>query len=317
MRGERKEIRLEREDTGMLEAKMNFSAKSISMICRIFVPNKSERNMEQLDVFDCSNVFVASYFTDDRGCAHCNREHTLIYLCSGELEITQPSCSKTVLRPGDCAFMRRDNRMWLQKSVKEGQPYRSVVLKFSREFLREFYQTLDQHDIPKEAKRDKSSLYVMPADRTDIRSLFESVIPFFDKQETPSADLLKLKMIEGVYAILHTDYNLYASLFDFVAPWKIDIMDFLEKNFKNDLTMEEIAYYTGRSLATFKRDFRQCSDLTPQKWLIMRRLQAAHELIKKGGRKVSDICFDVGFKNLSHFSKVYKEAYGMSPSGCC
>ena len=287
------------------------------MICRIFVPNKSERNMEQLDVFDCSNVFVASYFTDDHGCAHCNREHTLIYLCSGELEITQPSCSKTVLRPGDCAFMRRDNRMWLQKSVKEGQPYRSVVLKFSREFLREFYQTLDQHDIPKEAKRDKSSLYVMPADRTDIRSLFESVIPFFDKQETPSADLLKLKMIEGVYAILHTDYNLYASLFDFVAPWKIDIMDFLEKNFKNDLTMEEIAYYTGRSLATFKRDFRQCSDLTPQKWLIMRRLQAAHELIKKGGRKVSDICFDVGFKNLYHFSKVYKEAYGMSPSGCC
>lgn len=317
MRRERKEIRLIREDTGMLEAKMSLSAKPIPKICRIFAKQKTEGNMERLDVFDCSHVFVASYFTDDRGCAHCNREHTLIYLCSGELEITQQGCGKTVLHPGDCAFMRRDNRMWLQKSVKEGQPYRSVVLKFSREFLKEFYQTLNQHAIPKEAKRDKSSLYVMPSDRTDIRSLFESVIPFFDKQETPSADLLKLKMIEGIYAILHTDYSLYASLFDFVAPWKIDIIDFLEKNFKNDLTMEEIAYYTGRSLATFKRDFRQCSDLTPQKWLIMRRLQAAHELIKKGGRKVSDICFDVGFKNLSHFSKVYKETYGISPSGCC
>ena len=43
--------------------------------------------MEQLDVFDCLNVLIASYFTDDRGCAHENREHTLIYLCSGELEI--------------------------------------------------------------------------------------------------------------------------------------------------------------------------------------------------------------------------------------
>ena len=41
--------------------------------------------MERLDVFDCSNVLIASYFTDDRGCAHENREHTLIYLCSGEL----------------------------------------------------------------------------------------------------------------------------------------------------------------------------------------------------------------------------------------
>ena len=26
--------------------------------------------MERLDVFDCSNVLIASYFTDDRGCAH-------------------------------------------------------------------------------------------------------------------------------------------------------------------------------------------------------------------------------------------------------
>ena len=45
--------------------------------------------MEQLDVFDCLNVLIASYFTDDRGCAHENREHTLIYLCSGELEIEE------------------------------------------------------------------------------------------------------------------------------------------------------------------------------------------------------------------------------------
>ena len=99
--------------------------------------------MEQLDVFDCSNVFIASYFTDDRGCAHENREHTLIYLCSGKLEIEERG-KKTVLKPGDCAFMRRDNRMWLQKKVEDGRPYRSVVLKFSKAFLKEFYQTLNR-----------------------------------------------------------------------------------------------------------------------------------------------------------------------------
>ena len=65
--------------------------------------------MEQLDVFDCLNVLIASYFTDDRGCAHENREHTLIYLCSGELEIEERG-KKTVLHPGDCAFMRRDRK---------------------------------------------------------------------------------------------------------------------------------------------------------------------------------------------------------------
>ncbi|MDO4181215.1 MAG: AraC family transcriptional regulator [Bacteroidales bacterium] len=269
--------------------------------------------MEQLDVFDCSNVFIASFFTNDRGCAHCNREHTLIYIHSGELEITEHG-RKTVLHPGECAFMRRDNRMWLQKRAKEDKPYRSIVLKFSRDFLGEFYQTLNKRDIPKDARRDKTSLFVMPQSRPDIRSLFESVIPYFDAGEKPSEEVLKLKMTEGVYAILNTDINLYASLFDFVDPWKIDIMDFMEKNYKNELSMQEMAYYTGRSLSTFKRDFKQYSDLTPQKWLIQRRLHAAHELIRKGGRKVSEICYEVGFKNLSHFSKIYKDAYGMAPT---
>ena len=269
--------------------------------------------MEQLDVFDCSNVLIASYFADDRECAHENREHTLIYQCSGRLEIEERG-KKTVLYPGDCVFMRRDNRMWLQKRVGMGEPYRSIVLKFSKAFLREFYQTLDRQQIPIDSKREKASLLLLPKNRPDIRSLFESVIPYFDAGEKPSEKILKLKMIEGVYVLLNTDRNLYASLFDFVEPWKIDILDYLNENYMCDLSMKEIASYTGRSLATFKRDFAKVSDLTPQKWIIRRRLEAAHDLIRSGKKKVTEACFDVGFKNLSHFSKVYKETYGVAPS---
>lgn len=269
--------------------------------------------MERLDVFNCSNILIASYFTDDRGCAHENREHTLIYLDSGELEIEERG-KKTVLHAGECAFMRRDNQLWLNKKVEDGKPYHSIVLKFSRQFLREFYQTLNRQQIPSDSKREKISLRMLPSNRPDIRSLFESVIPYFDAGEKPSDDVLKLKMIEGVYVLLNTDINLYASLFDFVEPWKIDILDYLNENYMFDLSMNEIASYTGRSLATFKRDFAKVSDLTPQKWIIKRRLEAAHDLIKSGKKKVTEACFDVGFKNLSHFSKIYKEAYGMAPS---
>lgn len=269
--------------------------------------------MEQLNVFDCSNVLIACYFTDNRKCVHENREHTLIYLCSGELEIEERG-RKTVLHSGECAFMRRDNRMWLEKHADVAHPYRSVILKFTRSFLREFYQTLSPEDIPAESEREKISLRVLPDNRPDIRSLFESLVPYFDSGVRPSDDVLRLKMIEGVYVLLNTDRNLYASLFDFVDPWKIDILDYLNENYMYDLSMAEIAEYTGRSLATFKRDFAKVSDLTPQKWIIKRRLEAARDLIKSGRKRVSEACFDVGFKNFSHFSKVYKETYGHAPS---
>ncbi len=272
--------------------------------------------MEKLDVFDCSNVFVASYFTDDRGCAHCCREHTLLYLESGELEITDNG-RKTILHAGDCAFLRRDNRMWLQKRVKPGVPYRSFTLKFSREFLRDAYRRLTPDGTAQKATRSKQSLVLLPSDRPDLHSLFLSVKPYFEAGVHPSDEILRLKMAEGLYALLNTAPDMYASLFDFVDPWKIDIMDFMERNYRNDeLSMEDMAYYTGRSLSTFKRDFKKYTDLTPEKWLIRRRLEAARELIRSTDRKVSEICFDVGFKNLSHFSKAYKKAYGVAPALC-
>lgn len=270
--------------------------------------------MEELKVLDYSNVFIASYFTDNRECTHTNREHTLIYLCSGELEITEEG-KKHILRAGECAFMRRDHRMTLQKHIRGGIPYHSIVLKFSRKFLREFYQNIARKELPEQSRRDKRSFMRLPADRPDIKSLFGSILPFFDSGVHPSEELLKLKMVEGMYVLLHTDTSLYASLFDFTEPWKIDLLEYMNENYMYNLSMEEMAAYTGRSLASFKRDFKKISDLSPQKWIINRRLEAAHEMITSGRHdKVTDICYQVGFKNLSHFSKIYKEMYGCSPT---
>lgn len=269
--------------------------------------------MENFKVFDCSNVLIGCYVNSDCHCTRENREHTLLYLLSGELEIEENGCT-TTLHPGDCAFMRRDVRMHLQKKPGRYGPYRSVVLKFLRPFLREFYKGLRPDRIPLDSRRSSQSLYLLPRNRSDIKSLFESVMPYFESREQPSPDVLKLKMTEGVYVLLHTDPKLYASLFDFVEPWKIDILDYLNENYMFDLSMSEIARYTGRSLSTFKRDFAKVSDLTPQKWILRRRLEAARDLIRSGSKSITEVCFEVGFKNLSHFSRLYKEYFGMPPS---
>jgi AraC-like DNA-binding protein len=125
--------------------------------------------------------------------------------------------------------------------------------------------------------------------------------------------MIDLKMQEGVLSLLTIDKAFFPTLFDFAEPWKIDILDFLNENYADDLTLEEIASYTGRSLATFKRDFKKISDLTPQKRLISKRLQKAHELLTDGNKKITEVCFDVGFKNRSHFTIAYKKHYGVTP----
>ncbi len=270
-------------------------------------------NLDGINTLRYSDIFLAMFFNDGQSCLHRNHSHVLVYMYSGELVINERD-KVTRLHKGDCAFIRKDFCVRLTKHAYKGGQFKAIFLMFTSAFLHDFYNGMDKSKLPDKARRAKVSLCKLPSNRPDIVSLFESMVPYFNSEIQPTEELLRLKMAEGVYVLLNTNRSLYASLFDFVDPWKIDILDFLEKNYINDLTLDEIANYTGRSLATFKRDFKKVSDLPPQKWIIRRRLKAAHELILSGKRKVTEVCYDVGFKNLSHFSKAYKGLYGVSPS---
>jgi AraC family transcriptional regulator, exoenzyme S synthesis regulatory protein ExsA len=122
-----------------------------------------------------------------------------------------------------------------------------------------------------------------------------------------------MKLLEGIYALLNYDKQFYSILFDFAKPWKVDILQFLNANYQDNLSMEQIAAFTGRSLATFKRDFKKVSNLTPQRWLIKKRLEMAYIKLKEG-KKVNVVYKEVGFKNPAHFSTVFKKQYGVSPT---
>lgn len=260
-----------------------------------------------------SNIFLNFKVSEDTVCDTGIPEHCLLYICSGEVEFIDNG-KKVFLRAGECAFIRRDVRVVMHKrSCKKSNAYQSILLRFTRKFLQDFYSKLDQDGIPTDIKRNKASIVKLNV-TPDIQSLFDSIKPFFESDVEPTEQWLNMKLMEGLYVILNADKNIYASLFDFTNPWKIDILEFLNENYMYDLNLEELARYTGRSLTTFKRDFKKISDLTPEKWIVRKRLETAHNMIVQEGRKVKDVLVDVGFKNLSHFSRIYKERYGISPS---
>ncbi len=263
-------------------------------------------------VFSYSDVFFAHYFNDEIRCHKMIENHALMYVYSGELLVDENN-KQTRIHGGQCVFIRRDNRVTLTKRAFGGEQFKTITLVLTRNFLREFFQTINKSELPAETQRFKHSLIKLPQS-PEIESLFKSMIPYFDSEIKPSEQIMKLKMQEGVYSLLNIDKNFYSCLFDFTEPWKIDIMGFLDKNYMYDFSVEDIANYTGRSLASFKRDFKKISSLPPQKWLIEKRLKIAHDKINADKVKVSDVYLEVGFKNLSHFSTAYKKQYGFAPT---
>lgn len=199
----------------------------------------------------------------------------------------------------------------MYKRTAGGERYCGIFLSFTRPFLKEMYRQFESYKAP--ANTPKLEGVVKLPKTVELASLFASMTPYFDPDVKPQDDFMQLKLQEGLLALLHIDLRFAPTLFDFSQPWKIDILDFMNQNYMYEFTLEELAHYTGRSLATFKRDFKKVSDLTPEKWLIRKRLEVAYALIKKGGKKVADVYAEVGFKNQSHFSTAFKKAYGVSP----
>jgi AraC-like DNA-binding protein len=239
-------------------------------------------------------------------------DHTLVYVYSGELLVVEGN-RKTKVHSGECVFIKKDNRVNMTKQPKGDEQFGGIFMVFNRNFLREFFQTMDKNELPSDSEKLKQSVIKLPQ-TPDITSLFQSMVPYFDSAVKPTEQLMKLKLHEGVYSLLNIDKKFYSCLFDFTEPWKIDILDFMDSNYMYDLSIEDIANYTGRSLATFKRDFKKISPISPQKWLIEKRLKVAYDKIQNEKKMVSDVYLEVGFKNLSHFSSAFKRQYGHSPT---
>jgi pimeloyl-ACP methyl ester carboxylesterase/AraC-like DNA-binding protein len=94
---------------------------------------------------------------------------------------------------------------------------------------------------------------------------------------------------------------------------QIDIESVMSENFLFNLKVEEFAILCGRSLSSFKRDFKDKFNTTPSKWIKSKRLEHAKKLLVESDLNINQVCYDSGFINSSHFIKSFKERYKLPP----
>jgi len=89
---------------------------------------------------------------------------------------------------------------------------------------------------------------------------------------------------------------------------------FIDKQLHREIRLDHVAREAGMSKFHFCRHFKDATGLTFREFLARRRIARAVELLRDQTRSVSDVYLDVGFKNLSHFSRVFLKLTGRSPS---
>lgn len=238
--------------------------------------------------------------------------HVVIYVRQGILRVTYRR--KTVeAQAGEIMFIRRNHKVQISKSNDGDKPYSAISIRLERNFLLEYWRGI-RDDVETGIKNELAPTAISLGDNQKLQSTFQSLKPFVDGTQIPTIDFIDECQRRAVAELLRLDPSFYPTLFDFSTPWKIDILKFMEKNFMEDLSLSEIATYTGRSFATFKRDFAKLCDITPEHWITNRRLKAAYDMLTKEHLSVNEAYRRAGFKNRSHFSNAFKQMYGISPS---
>lgn len=92
-----------------------------------------------------------------------------------------------------------------------------------------------------------------------------------------------------------------------------EAINYIEQNFQNDITIEDIAAVCGINRSYFGKIFRNSIGRTPQEFLMNYRMIKATELLKLTSLSIADIGSAVGYENQLHFSRAFKTIYGISP----
>lgn len=150
-----------------------------------------------------------------------------------------------------------------------------------------------------------------------IRIFYDSMLYYFDQHADPGSQLLELKFRELLMLIASNPKNETARSF-FCSmihlPGTSFLKQVMEDNYCFNLKLPDFAKLCARSLSAFKRDFQEHYQMAPGKWLIRKRLEHAKQLLSVEGKSVADAAFESGFENASHFSRVFRQHYGVPPS---
>lgn len=234
-------------------------------------------------------------------------QHMLVWFLSGETKIVQADATY-IFKKGDIFLIPRNQLATIINYPRDGQPHKTVVMHLSVERLRNFYAGRNLK--PKATGAQKIYSF---NNHPLLESCLASLVPYFDMKDLPE-DIATLKITEAISILRTIDQSIDQVLANFEEPGKIDLAGFMEKNFMFNMPLEKFGYLTGRSLTTFKRDFSRAFSNTPQRWLTQKRLELAHYQISEKKKKPVDVCYEVGFENLSHFSHAFKKHFGYAPT---
>lgn len=162
------------------------------------------------------------------------------------------------------------------------------------------------------------------------------VTPFISEPDT-------YKRMEHYYSLLHEDgineikrrgiiFMILGTISDAITLENHDnptdtelvsrILFYINENYKNEISISQIAKHLGYSQSHISRHFKSCCGINLVRYIGLVRLRQAVMLMHEGDRSITDCILESGFSSNTTFYRTFKNEFGCSPkeymkNNCC
>ncbi|MBB5622881.1 AraC-like DNA-binding protein [Pedobacter cryoconitis] len=283
--------------------------KKIIKVPTELVNGEAPQNSLILD--GCSVIEQCIQSAEEKGTMYL-QEHLLFLILKGSVLLTYGKQTYTV-GSNEMILLQKATVVQYEKkgSPDNGSVYHGMIFSIKDDLIKSFLASLEKVTPKNTQEEGHNGVYPM----TDCLITFaQSLKPYFYDSSGVYPGQLRLKMTEMLYHMAIGSHSMFQQILQFYQPVRAEIRHIVEQHYASPNSLTELAYLSGRSLSSFKRDFQAIYNMTPATWIREKRLEKAKQMLETTQLPVSDICFSLGFENVSHFSRIFKTYYGKAPT---
>lgn len=260
---------------------------------------------------DRINIYFSSEIRYEGLDEHCHTEHELILITEGSVNFSIKDRTLNAQKNNLVILGDLENH----KVGRCEGVYSRYVLSISSEF------TL-------QAIRNPILLSILmqrPADFNHVIKLSDTTVATIEDyfkaliEETSKKPLLWETMISSLLTnILLTTYRDHHDQFPRHSNQEtftliVSAQEYISKNYNKDITLDNVSSKFFTNKYSFSRNFKEFSGMGFKEYLVQCRLNEAKKFLNNTNMSINDICFAVGYINVNHFIRIFREAEGLSP----
>lgn len=219
-----------------------------------------------------------------------------------------------VLQPGDLILMNGMTQHC--PNIDTRYDYFRTTLHFHPAYTHELLAPFHSPDLLKPFRElGNLRLHLTGNDRREVEEALLRMDRLYDKTETGGSRFLLVFL-----DLLHTVYRLCEHILDQKAEFRSEkerhvqnMIDYVEKHYSEDLDLQTLESNLHLSKTYVSKIFKEVTGTTLFKYVYQRRINQAKVLFMLENPPVTEVCFQVGFKHLAHFSRLFKEQVGYTP----